>query len=734
MGRTIAERLSETAERSFVGREAEVGVLRRAIEADEPPFLVGFVHGAGGIGKSWLVRTAIGQASPAARPLSLDCKQIEPTSRGFLAALGESLDTPIADPASAARELAASERRCVLALDTYETFGLLDTWLRQTFLPQIPESVITLISGREPPSSAWLTTPGWQALFHAIELRGLTSEDALALLAARGLDQAQAERVNRFARGHPLALELAAAALRSQPELQIHSGPPAQILQELTRAFLDGLEPEVAEATRASSVMRRVTEPALEALIGSSAARSAFRELERLPFIDVTEEGLALHDLVRDTVASDLAVRDPARHRRYQHRAWQYLSVNSCATIGLGLWRQTADLLFLVQNPAVRSAFFPEGASEFTVAPATTADRAGVMAIAADTEPPMAVDLIDRWWKAHPRSFHVAKDALGGAAAFYSLIEACDVDAGLLTSDPIVVAWSEHLRREPVAEGERVLFLRRWLGRGTGEALTPQVASCWLDVKRAYMEMRPNLARLYTVVRDPGGYPYGALSLLPLADATIGIDGVAYHTLMLEFGDASVDGWLARMIGVELGAGDPDEAAALPEGTVTIMFTDIVDSTALTERLGDAEFRAMARTLEAVLRSSIGATGGAVVEGMLLGDGVMAVFTSARQAIECGSRSAAAARETGLEIRVGLHSGDVIRDGNNVFGGAVNLAARVAGLASPGEVLVSETVRALARTSGGVRFDDRGEHRLKGVGDLQRVHAVIETAAESATA
>jgi adenylate cyclase len=76
---------------------------------------------------------------------------------------------------------------------------------------------------------------------------------------------------------------------------------------------------------------------------------------------------------------------------------------------------------------------------------------------------------------------------------------------------------------------------------------------------------------------------------------------------------------------------------------------------------------------------------------------------------------------------VGLHAGDVIRDGDNVFGGAVNIAARVAGLAPVGEVLVSETVRALARTSAGVRFDDRGLHRLKGVEDPHRLHAISDS-------
>ena len=79
---------------------------------------------------------------------------------------------------------------------------------------------------------------------------------------------------------------------------------------------------------------------------------------------------------------------------------------------------------------------------------------------------------------------------------------------------------------------------------------------------------------------------------------------------------------------------------------------------------------------------------------------------------------------SGLPLHLGLHAGDVIREENNVYGGAVNVASRISGLSAPGEVLVSETVRSLARTSAGVSFEDRGRRRLKGVGEPVRVWAV----------
>jgi class 3 adenylate cyclase len=193
----------------------------------------------------------------------------------------------------------------------------------------------------------------------------------------------------------------------------------------------------------------------------------------------------------------------------------------------------------------------------------------------------------------------------------------------------------------------------------------------------------------------------------------------------------SVFPWLEDMKAVVtaidefLAEGEESESAAeLPEGMAVILFADIVESTSLTEQLGDAAFRDKARELDTSLRSVIRECSGTPVEGKLVGDGVLAVFTSARQAIDCALRSNAAGDSVGLRLHLGIHAGDVIREGTNVYGGAVNIAARIAGASAPGEVLVSDTVRGLARTSAGVAFDDRGEQSLKGVAEPQRLFAV----------
>jgi class 3 adenylate cyclase/pimeloyl-ACP methyl ester carboxylesterase len=214
-------------------------------------------------------------------------------------------------------------------------------------------------------------------------------------------------------------------------------------------------------------------------------------------------------------------------------------------------------------------------------------------------------------------------------------------------------------------------------------------------------------------------------SIIPDARVAL-LDGASRQERYLQaagaIGPFLFDEWTAAL----------QKTAQLPTGTAAqtgltvILFADIADSTGLTERLGDAAFRAKARELDAALRTVIRDHAGTPIEGKLLGDGVLAVFTSARQAIAAAQACGRAGDDGGLPLHLGLHAGDVIREDNNVYGGAVNIASRISGLSAPGEVWVSDIVRGLARTSAGVRFEDRGEQSLKGVGEAVRVWAVRE--------
>jgi class 3 adenylate cyclase len=222
------------------------------------------------------------------------------------------------------------------------------------------------------------------------------------------------------------------------------------------------------------------------------------------------------------------------------------------------------------------------------------------------------------------------------------------------------------------------------------------------------------------VQRIAAGIPNARLSLLDGESSSPYVDSDAVLAAIDEF----------------LSDGDPlalkpaDDATSTPRdgttatGTAVILFTDIVSSTELTERLGDTRFRDASRALDGGLRAAIRDAGGAAIEGKLLGDGVLATFPSAAQAIDGARRCLALSAASELGLHIGLHAGDVIREDNNVFGGAVNIAARICGLSAPGEILVSDVVRGMARSSAGVEFEDRGEQEMKGVGEPVRVYAV----------
>jgi pimeloyl-ACP methyl ester carboxylesterase len=164
-------------------------------------------------------------------------------------------------------------------------------------------------------------------------------------------------------------------------------------------------------------------------------------------------------------------------------------------------------------------------------------------------------------------------------------------------------------------------------------------------------------------------------------------------------------------------------ARSLPEPDrvlATVMFTDIVGSTARAAELGDARWRQTLAEHDAVVRTELDRFRGREVK--TLGDGFLATFDGPARAIKCGQAIATQARAIGVDVRVGLHTGEVELIGDDLGGIAVHIAARVGALASPGEVLTSSTIKDLVAGSG-IRFEDRGLTKLQGVANEWRLFA-----------
>ena len=556
MARTLSDRLSEAARGAFVGREVELRSLSDAVLAPEPEFAVAFIHGPGGIGKTCFLRATLDSLPKDYLLLRLDCRDIEPTRHGVLSAIADQLgaDEKPVDLEAVTRRLVGESRRIVITLDNYETFGLLDSWLRQSLLPALPSSAVTLIASRSRSSPGWTTDPGWADLFREIELPPLNAAQSLKFLCSRGLSEEQARRINEFTRGHRLALELAAAAGRAHPDLHIDEAAIPAVVEQLTATLLAGLEPRLVEALEASSMVRRVTEPLLAAMLEAPTARKEFDAVRNLSFVSALQDGLVLHDVMRDTIAYGFAQRDQPRSAKYRSRAWRCLS-DAGGRSAKSVWQYTADLLYLVQNPLIRDAFFRTGAMDVSFAQAEPADREGIEQICA-TEPKESARLLLRWYELHPETFMVARTAADRVAGLYIIFEPECVDAALLREDPITAAWCAHLESKPVLAHERVLFCRRWLSREVGEGLSPVQAASWLDLKRFYMEMRPNIRRVYSPVIDIATFAplVVPLGFVPIEQAQLELGGSTYYTAMLDFGPESIDGWLRNRVGIELAA------------------------------------------------------------------------------------------------------------------------------------------------------------------------------------
>jgi len=153
----------------------------------------------------------------------------------------------------------------------------------------------------------------------------------------------------------------------------------------------------------------------------------------------------------------------------------------------------------------------------------------------------------------------------------------------------------------------------------------------------------------------------------------------------------------------------------------TVVFTDIVESTALAIELGDRAWRELLDRHHALVRKELVRYRGREID--TAGDGFLASFDGPARAVRFASRVQEAVRELGIEIRAGVHTGECELHGEKLAGVAIHVGARIAGLAGPGEVLVSSTVRDLVAGSG-LTFEDRGERELRGLPDRWRIHAV----------
>ncbi len=550
----IGEVLAGRAAAGFVGRERELQQLGDFANGAAPAVL--WIHGLAGIGKTALLQefSARRAASQGDAVIRLDCHLIEPSPEGFLFALQSVLRIPVESVEAAAQAL-SFPTPAILALDSYEVLRLLDGWMRQVFVPALKENVRVLICCRYGPASNWHTAPGWQGLIREISLSPLAECESVELLKRAGIAESEANSIYRMMRGHPMALVLASVA-RGEMDWKKDGADSRKLVRELTRLYLAEVKnASLQTAVEAASVVRRVTQSQLAAMVPQIYTRELFDDLAALSIIDLTSEGLMMHGQVQDAVSSWLRSSDPHRFTNYRKAMWRQVKIESG---GAGLresWRYTADLLYLVENPAVREAFFPTGAQSLSVERAGAVDQDAILAIVQAHEQPQGARAIAQWWQKVPDSFYAMRDEAGELVGFYIATDLRSLRDRIPDADPAVSQLQRHLQEHPLADDETALFLRRWLSKQKGESPSDVQAACWLDLKRSHLALRPSIRRCYGAMFDIDTFAPMAKSVgFQIVDrGSASIDGIPSHLLMLEFGHGSFDGWLSKLVAEELG-------------------------------------------------------------------------------------------------------------------------------------------------------------------------------------
>jgi hypothetical protein len=525
----------------------ELTILQQIFD-DHGPDIIG-LYGIAGVGKSTLLAQFVEKFPKHC--LKIDCQAVEPTPKGFLRQLHSLL--------SCANDLdsisCSFPPNTVLILDQFESCILIESWLRRDFMPNMRKDLKLILSGRLHPDNQWVLTPPLNRQFRCLKVNSLPLSQAVDYLQQQGHSKILSMGINQFASGHPLALKLASSAMLEEPNRQLSEIPPNKVIQTLVSYFAEDIkDPELRCALEAASIVRRINESLLSAMleIDHTASSKLYEKLSKINFVDSRVDGLNLHDVLKNVMSSNLKMRSPTTYCDYRNRACQTLLQELHQASSSQLWRYTADMLYMVDNPVIRSAFFPPNDSRsYSVEPAQESDKAAVMDIIQQHEPDLCLAYYSDWWSRHLNAFHCVRDSRGSLVGFYCLIKPDEVSPSLLQHDPLTAAWSQHLslstRDSP--EVRKSIFIRRWLSLNDGESLSGVQAACWLDIKRTYLEMRPELRTVYLALNDLQPYASVATELgFQVLDLDVSIAGRTYYTAMLDMGEHSVDGWISKRL------------------------------------------------------------------------------------------------------------------------------------------------------------------------------------------
>ena len=522
---SLADRLAAARMRHFAGRTREQNLWSTALSTDGEAFSLLWLTGPGGVGKTTLLSRLEEMSTRHGRAVvRLDARHLLGSTTEFLSAFVRHPAVHSTLPANMrlafnsanyAWDLDLSDLRDVLQdipgvlmIDTSEDLGLLEHWLRETFLPALPSTWLIALCGRIPPDTAWQEDHGWREVLRLETLENLSQEDASAFLSVRGIDEVHHQALISATHGHPLALSLAADVV-----LQERLSDPRQVLQDpdvvtsLLRRFRHNApDSEHQMALQVAAHVRIATESTLRHALGCEDASKLYDWLVALSFSIVGTDGLYLHDLAAEVLDNELRRRDPERYHDMHRHLRKFCLSNLQRAVGAEQYAAAADLHWMHRYSPTLSALSEwSSARMLDPTPLRTTDHHAVIAATQRAQGPLAGSAIAFWLVQKPEAFSLVRDRSGRARGYVCALKLSQAELlsdEIASADPRVPQLQTYLQTTaPLRDGESVsLFM--WQDYETAKETGQLLASVSITFTRTFLFV-PGIAWTFALGPEP---------------------------------------------------------------------------------------------------------------------------------------------------------------------------------------------------------------------------------------
>ncbi|WP_232660293.1 AAA family ATPase [Pseudonocardia sp. TRM90224] len=572
--RSLSDLLRETRRRRFVGRGQEITRFEVALAATERTSVL-FVHGLAGTGKTWLLDEMAATSAAKAADVAVvrvDVRRSGPTPESVLSAIRDSAGTDLPHPGLRSKPERSS--RTVLLVDSYDLVDDdADERLREELATLLPARTVVVIAGRRPPGPRWAADPAWRELLTTIRLGPLSPQDAVAYLAAEQVPEEMRHRFVELSGRQPLALSLLVDASRRNSRSTVEPASLAEfpgVVRELLERVVDTLpSPDHRAALEACAHMRSTTECRLRsALDAKEDVHLLFDWLRTLPFIEEGPSGLQPNPLVRAVVDADLRWRDvegyAALHRRVRRDAVDRARRSSEAG---ETRRSIQDAIFAARWHHAVGGHRGPIQHELSHDELRPRDRSALLDMAFQHLGREQTELVAHWVQRRPETVRVFRDAAGDAVGFACVLDLHAVSADDLHRDEGARAmWLEATRSRPPRPGEEVLAWRFLVDRERrldAESPVLPLAVAWRIERGLRRRCAWELVGFIDEVEAWGPL----MKQLDFDDvgATYAAAGREYSVFGRDWRRASLDDWLERTSGGELGRRSPPRSEAVAE-------------------------------------------------------------------------------------------------------------------------------------------------------------------------